>query len=179
MNSIFGWSNLWLLTDPRLLRFASGSAFLVPVLARFSSATQEGWAEAMLKFLDAQVFTIPLNLLKIFWAGFFLLLAQLVVRLSAPLVTRSRSDYDWLSTTVAKDEIARRLHEHGSESKEAIISEVTAEFHTEFRKKNLQNNIPRLLASVLFIISALLIATVLLSQLLLVFEATLAVLSQP
>ncbi len=178
-NSVFGWANLWLLTDPRLLRFASGSAFIVPILARVSSATQEGWAAVMLQFLDAQVFTIPVNLLRIFWAGFFLLVAQVVVRLAAPQVTRSKSDSEWLSTTAIRDEIAFQLHEQGSENKEVIIKGLMAEFHTNFAEANVKKNIPRFIASFLFIISAVLIATVLFSQLLIVYQATLPLLALP
>jgi hypothetical protein len=149
---------------------------IVPIWARLSGAIEYGQHDPLVlnQLLDATLPPLPDNLLRLFWTSFITNISNITYSFFCPLILRRYSNFkQWYE----QDEGAiinwlSMRHKLGTSKDDEILDNLRCSYNNEIDSKAFSYPAVRLFITMLYVVSLLLTARVILEQIILVFKVT-------
>lgn len=150
---------------------------IIPIIAKLSDAETQnitGIASFIISLLDTKVAHIPINMLRVFWISFFIMVSSFLFRVFCPEIIKFYKDYDeWRkeSESSAQYEM-EHIEAHGEKGKTSLENELHNKYLELLHEQNRSNIVTRFIITTLLILSMLLTIRITIDQFLNVIYVT-------
>lgn len=170
------WKTIDSITQTKFIRGSLTTLLTVPILCRLAGSFQanHGWLNSLANALDYRVESIPINLLRLFWASFLSSLGIALTKIGIPpLVTANQTAIEWSASTQEGRQLLDLIkRQHGQNNASKVQQDLFRGFETALAAANSSKPLIRVTISLAYVLSALLLVRVLAQQIALVFRFT-------